>query len=43
MAVNKPEVSKGFWITVGAILALLVLGLIMSLLRRVAGNKRLGG
>ena len=43
MAVNKPEVSKGFWITAGAILALLVLGFIMSLLRRLAGSKRLAG
>ena len=42
MAINKPEVSKGFWITVGAILALLVLGLLMSLLRRASGKKLAG-
>lgn len=32
--VNTPEVSKGFWVTLGVLLALFVLGLVGMLVRR---------
>ena len=38
MPIQKVEVSKGFWITVGVVLALLIVGMISALFRRVTSR-----
>ena len=37
--INTPEVSKGFWVTVGVILALLVLSVLTALYSRARSKK----
>lgn len=37
--INTPEVSKGFWVTVGVILALLVLSVVTALYSRARARK----
>lgn len=37
--VNTPEVSKGFWVTIGVALALLLFSLLTSLYARTRSKK----
>jgi hypothetical protein len=32
--VNGPEISKGFWVTIGVVLALLIISIIQLVLQR---------
>ena len=41
MPIQKAEISTGFWITLGVALALLIIGMITALFRRV--TSRSGG
>lgn len=40
MPVQKMEISKGFWITVGVVLALIIVGMISALFRRVTSGSK---
>jgi hypothetical protein len=39
-SINKPEISKGFWITVGVIIALFLLSLATALYARTRGSRK---
>lgn len=38
--INTPEVSKGFWITIGVIIALLLLSILTALYSRARSGKK---